>query len=299
MAETRYYVKQPDGGIIGPLLGTTVRDLIAAGQITARSLVSGTDQRFAPITDAEAFSQAIESARPRIAPSYAGDLAEISAFRLLFRLTMARETGRLVVTQGDAKKEIFLVAGSPIFVGSNLPEERIGEYLVARKAITREQLDDALLLANNYGNHLGNTLMSLSIITPEAFYDHLVHQLQEKIEATCVWAQGRYDFFQGALYHGPKVPVELDVLQLLTHAARTRVTPSLARLRLAARMSRPIMHARKAPVTIARVPLEAEELVLYDAMNDMATAEDLAAEHGDRVIPLAYFFLELGLVELV
>lgn len=299
MDQPRYYVKQPDGGIIGPLLGSTVLDLIGAGQITARSLVSGVDQRFAPITDAGAFAQALESARPRVAPSYAGDLAEISAFRLLFRLTMARETGRLVVTQGDAKKEIFLVAGAPIFVGSNLPEERIGEYLVARKAITREQLNDALLLANNFGNHLGNTLMTLSIITPEAFYDHLVHQLREKIESTCVWAQGRYDFFQGALYHGPKVPVDLDVLALLADAARSRVTPTLARERLGARLTRPLMHARKSPVALARVPLEAEELVLYDAMNDMATAEDLAAEHGERVLALTYFFLELGMVELI
>ena len=299
MDQPRYYVKQPDGGIIGPLLGSTVRDLIAAGQITARSLVSGLDQRFAPITDAEAFALALESARPRATPSYAGDLAEISAFRLLFRLTMARETGRLVVTQGDAKKEIYLVAGAPIFVGSNLPEERIGEYLVARKAITREQLDDALVLANNFGNHLGNTLMTLGIITPESFYDHLVHQLRDKIEATCVWAQGHYDFFQGALYHGPKVPVDLDILSLLAHAARTRITPTLARHRLGPRLTRPLMHARKKPVAIARVPLEAEELVLYNAMNDMATTEDLAAEHGERILPLAYFFLELGLVEMI
>lgn len=298
MDQPRYYIKQPDGGIIGPLYGSTVLDLIGAGQITARSLVSGIDQRFAPIIDAGAFAQALETARPRTAASYAGDLAEISVFRLLFRLTMARETGRLVITQGDAKKEIFLVAGSPIFVGSNLPEERIGEYLVARGAITREQLDDALLLANNFGNHLGNTLMTLSVITPESFYDHLVHQLRDKIETTCVWTQGRYDFFQGALYHGPKVPVDLDILGLLANAARSRVTPTLARYRLGPRLTRPIVHARKTPVPIARVPLEVEELVLYDAMNDMATAEDLATEHGDRVLALVYFFLELGMVEL-
>ncbi len=300
----RYFVKQPDGGIIGPLQAETVLDLIAAGHLTVNAEIGENPKKFVSIVSFARFAAALERSKPlRGAATYSGDLAEISFYRLLFRLAAACETGRLTVTSGESKKEVFLVAGAPVFVGSNLPEERIGFYLVKSGAISQEQLDDALVIAGNYGNHLGNTLMSMGLLGAESFYDHLVRQLKTKLQAVCEWDEGRYGFFQGALHQGPKVPVELDAVTILLDAARQHLPIATARARLAGRLKRPLRHAKKMPVPLTRLKLRAEEKPMFEAMNDMNTPEDLAGEFskagGEQVLALSYALLEFGVVEPV
>lgn len=301
----RYHLRQPDGGLIGPVQLQTVKDLLKVGQIGEDTEIAGENKRFRPIRDvAELKPFVVATHKNQRAATATGLLSETSFIRVLFQLATQRETGRLLVSADDIKKEIFLVAGIPVFVGSNDPQERIGEYLIARGAITRDQLNDALVIAHNFSNHLGNTLMTMNLISPNQFYDFLVAQLREKIEAVVVWREGRWDFYQGVVYDGPKVPVDLDPFRILLDGARKRWTDRSAldewfgdRLRLG------VSHSKNLPLPWSKLRLSPDETRLVETMNAGKSPGELALKNpshdgGTSTLAICMALLEMGFLTM-
>lgn len=301
-----FVVKQADGGMLGPVSFATLKDLFMTGHVPADALVSRDQKTFVPIAklkELQPFVAQNQAAKTQV-PSYSGFFTDNSFLRVFYRLAIAKETGRMLVARGDARKEIYLVDGNPVFVGSNLLEERIGEFLVARGTITRPQLEDALVIVGNHGNHIGNTLMAMKVISPHAFYEHLVAQLRLKVMKLVEWSDGRYDFFKGTLYEGPKLPVSLDALDILSEAVRSFLSRKAVEERLATRMHQPILHAKKKPISPEALGLSGFEQKIYENMNDMRTPADLAEEYpgddqGRTALATAYFMLEIGMAEPV
>jgi hypothetical protein len=304
MMAHKFLVQQQDGGVIGPVNVDTLRDLFASGHIPKDAFVSKDRSAFVPIVELPELQEVLAKARAAKTqvPSYSGFFSDHSFSRVFYRLHLAKETGRMLVSRGDERKEIFMVSGLPVFVGSNLPDERIGEYLVTHGALSRQQLEDALVIVGNYGNHLGNTLMGMKIITPHSFYEHLVGQLRLKLMKLIPYGDGRYDFFKDVMYDGPKLPIDLDPLEILTEGTRLFIDKSLAMIRLGARIDKPLLHAKKAPVTAHRLGLDGFEIRVFEQMNDMRTPRDLSVEFpgmddGKTALALALFMLDIGLVE--
>jgi hypothetical protein len=301
-----YLVKHSDGGLLGPVSLATLKDLFMTGHIPGDSMVSRDKQAFVPIGEIPELSPLLgaNQSSKTMVPSYSGFLSDHSFIKVFYRLAVARETGRLLLGRGDQKKEIFFAGGHPVFVGSNLPGERIGEYLVQQGAISQQQLQDALVIVGNFGNHLGNTLMGMKILTPHQFYEHLVGQLRAKIMRLILWTDGRYDFFKDVIYDGPKLPMQLDSLDILTESVRTLLPKDVLEKRLGDRFDAPLVHAHRAPIGVERLGLSGFEHRLYESMNDMRTPQDLALElpgedDGRTALAVAYYMLELGLVETV
>jgi len=299
-----FLVKHQDGGLLGPVTLDSLRDLFATGHVPKDALVSKDKGPFISIINVPELQAVLSKAQASKTqvPSYSGFFGDHSFTRVLYRLCVARETGRLLISKGNERKEIFLVAGAPVFVGSNISEERIGEYLVLQNAISRQQLEDALVIVHNFGNHLGNTLMGMKVISPHAFYGHLVGQLRLKIMRLVPSGEGRYDFFKDVLYEGPKLPIELDALDILTEGVRTLVDKVTAAARLGNRLDKPLVHAKKSPVGPNRLGFSGFELRLYESMNDMRTPRDLALElpgtdDGRTALATALYLLDIGLVE--
>lgn len=301
-APKRYYLRQPDGGMIGPVQLQTVKDLLKAGQIGEDTEIAGETRKFKLIRDIAELKpfvnkSAAVSERPATA---SGHLADVSFTRVLFQLAVQRETGRLLVSTGDIRKEIFLVAGIPVFVGSNDPQERIGEYLVSQGAITREQLNDALVIAHNFGNHLGNTLMTMNLISPNQFYDFLVAQLRDKIEAAVAWEEGRWDFYVGVVYDGPKVPVDLDPFRILIDGGKHKWTDRSGLDQwFGARLRAPITHAARPPIPWTRLRLGKEEQRLVELAKSGKSAGEIALRNpgndaGVGTLALYRVLLDMG-----
>ncbi len=305
MAAT-FLVKQQDGGLLGPVSAETLRDLFAAGQIPKDAVVSKDKGEFIPITALSELRSVLHKAatwKAPVVPTYSGFFTDHSFMRVLYRLCIAKETGRLLATRDNERKELFLIGGSPVFVGSNIPGERIGEYLVEQGAITRQQLEDALVILGNFGNHLGNTLMGMKVISPHAFYEHLLGQLRLKIHRMILYTDGRYDFFKGVTYEGPKLPIELDALGILSEGVRSLLDKESAEKRLGPRGDLPLHHAKNPLVRPARLGLNGFEQLLYDNMNGGKSPHELARDFADpdggrTALALSLYLLDIGVVEV-
>jgi hypothetical protein len=73
-----------------------------------------------------------------------GDLKDFHFPDLLVKLYRTGKTGVLTVTRERVKKQVFIREGAPCLARSNLKSELLGEFLVARNKISREQQQEAL-----------------------------------------------------------------------------------------------------------------------------------------------------------
>ena len=72
-----------------------------------------------------------------------GNLAEAGFCEILARLSRGRETGVLHLSGPAAGKSVYLQQGSVVFASSQDPDDRLGEMLLTRGVISREQWEQA------------------------------------------------------------------------------------------------------------------------------------------------------------
>ncbi len=213
---------------------------IATGQFEAA------EPSFAKVPAAEA-EAAVAALGER--PDLAGDLARVSAVRVLSRLATTRDTGLLTLEHGPSTKEIYLVEGVPEFVASNVPNERFGEYLVARGVISAGELSMALAVLPRFSGKLGDTLVGLSLLTPLEVFRHLTRQVRDKIIDLFSWSVGRYSFQRGRTNQREAFPLGLDAFEIVgagvaglpLEVVRERLLP------LADKRARKVERARPTP----------------------------------------------------
>ena len=73
-----------------------------------------------------------------------GDFSTTAPITVIFRMASTQATGLLVAQVGGIKKEIFVRAGIPEYVTSNVASELLGAYLVQCGALSSGELAMAL-----------------------------------------------------------------------------------------------------------------------------------------------------------
>ena len=223
-----YRLNDPQKGIIGPIGIATVRDLIEAGVIHKDILVSRDNGPFLPVANFQeiGFSTSTQQA---LKPTYAGDIGKNTFFKVFYRLHLTRSTGLLVVRDDTRRKDIYLEDGQPVFVLSNIPYERLGEYLCLHALLERHELDVALASIATDDHRLGETLLRLGLLEPQELAEALKAQQMTRLVDVCLWEFGRYLFFEGKRHAGARVELGLAVPELIMHAAREMPERALLR----------------------------------------------------------------------
>ncbi len=143
-----------------------------------------------------------------------GSLDDRPALAVLYDTTAGRKTGKLVLSNGGVRKEIYFKRGVPEFVSSNIASELLGAYLVRMSVISSGELDMALAVMPHFGGKLGDTLVGLGLMKPLEVFRHLTRQVRSKIIEVCTWTQGRYEWFGDARCPRQAFPLDLDPLEV-------------------------------------------------------------------------------------
>jgi serine/threonine-protein kinase len=155
------------------------------------------------------------SGAPERPPDSAGDISVIAPMRMFCDLAVAGETGLLRFEVPGTVKEIFLVKGAPESVNSSLPNERFGEYLVAKEVLGRSDLDLALSMLPHYNGKLGDTLVALGLLRPLDVFRLLSQQVRDRVIDVFCWTEGTFAFFRGATNPSDGFPLGLDTFEIL------------------------------------------------------------------------------------
>jgi serine/threonine-protein kinase len=141
--------------------------------------------------------------------SSGGALEQGTVIDAFCEVVRTKGSGLLTLRSGSLVKEAYFADGHPVFVASNVPEDRFGEFLVRRQILTRDQVDRALSVLDHFEGRLGTALVSLGLLHPIEAVRLLGAQVANKLIDACAWTKGTYELTEGAANPWPALALGL------------------------------------------------------------------------------------------
>lgn len=240
------------------------------------------------------------AAKPGEQLALAGDVAAMSLLGLMNLLGQSRETGRVVLKNGDVERVVLLKTGDVASVGSNLPRDRLGAFLVRLGKIDEAQLEQAMEAMRTTGQRIGQSLVQLKLLQPHELWSCIQEQMTEIFAELCSWTAGSFVLYRVAPDHAfPQTP-GLSMQHLLLEAVRRADEMSVFRERI------PNVNARLRRTAKTAGELEEEDqttLAYFDLLGRTgATVAEVAASlqvAEFNATRLCYQQLRAGLIEIV
>ena len=198
-------------------------ELIATGELHARDEVSLMGSEFQHIGDIEELARHVLPSTTAVtgrvsgpgAPDYQFVLSDQSMLEALSLLRSRAESGALFVLRGGngrgTRKEMYLDNGKLHHVASSERNELLGEYLVRRGSLSREDLEKALSALGLHGGRLGDTLVALGLVDAVDVFRAIRDQGRDRVAALCTWKDGLASFYRGTQPTHVEFPLELDL----------------------------------------------------------------------------------------
>ncbi len=308
----KYWVREPGEQPQGPLELEAVSGRVIAGEFNHKSEVLRENGTWISIMEIPELAVHLskfptpEESDPDAVADYQGMIAEVSFPKLFYRLAIAKENGRLVLTRSKLKKEIYVRRGMPEFVKSNLPNERLGEYLIASGVITGDKRDEAVRAMQGYSGRLGDTLIGLGILKPHELFEHLQKQVKHKVLEVFSWTAGTYRFFSGQAYTGEVVPLKVGNYALIVEGVRRYASTEVLKNRLRLHLDQRVMKVENPYLSPEKLGLLAREQRVVDCVDGTRTVRALFMLGGsdrrrfeESVYRILYILEELEMIRFV
>jgi serine/threonine protein kinase len=217
-------VTRSDGRRIDDLTLARLLELVATGELGEDDLVSfngAPPRRIADVPDLArhlmpSTTQTTKQLFKLGTPDIRALLAETRMMKVLAQLRQDGLTGAVFVERADRtgapqRKELYLRGGRLLHVASSDRSELLGEYLVRRKSISREQLDMALASLSTFGGRLGDTVIGLGYVDAVDVFRAIRDQGRDRVAALCGWKRGTVSFYKGTDPGRVEFPLDLDL----------------------------------------------------------------------------------------
>jgi len=224
------FVVKANGEKIGPWTFARLMEALATGTLQRGDKVDFVGRGMRDVEDIEEFARFFPPPSATTgkldgpgAPDFKDDLNNVSMLHTLMRVLLHRETGVLFAERpeespqsgGGAHKELYFVAGKLHHVASSNASELLGEYLVRRGKLEREELDLALAVLPRYGGRMGDTLISMGLVGPVDIFRAIREQGRDRVADLFLWRSGVVTFYRGQTSPPVEFPLDLDLPALM------------------------------------------------------------------------------------
>jgi serine/threonine-protein kinase len=217
-------VKRTDGQVLEQVPFAKLIEMIATGDLGGEDEVAVLGGDFKQIREIHELARHLlpstTATTSRIfepgVPDYQALLRETSMLEVLSHMRQKGETGALFVERSknvgaSVRKELYINSGRLLHVASSDREELLGEYLVRRGRLTREQLDVALGSLQKFGGRLGDTLIGLTLVDAVDVFRAIRDQGRDRVAALSTWEEGLVTFYRGTAPTRVEFPLDLDL----------------------------------------------------------------------------------------
>ncbi len=217
-------VRRTDGQVVERVPFAKLIEMIATGDLGGEDEVALMGEDFKLIRDINELARHLlpstTATTSRIfepgVPDYQALLRETSMLEVLSHMRQKGETGALFVERAKSmgasvRKELYLSGGRLLHVASSEREELLGEYLVRRGRLSREQLDAALGSLQRFGGRLGDTLIGLGLVDAVDVFRAIRDQGRDRVAALSTWEDGLVTFYRGTAPTRVEFPLDLDL----------------------------------------------------------------------------------------
>jgi eukaryotic-like serine/threonine-protein kinase len=302
-----------DGDKLGPWAFARLVEAIATGQIGRGDSVDYMGRGMALIETIDELARFLPAPTANTtnrldgvgAPDFVDDVSVAALVTVLLRVMETEDTGVLFAEgptesrrspRGDhsgegGRKELYFVGGKLHHIASNNATELLGEYIVRRGIISRDELDFALAVLPRYGGRMGDTLISLGLVGSLDIFQAIRDQGRDRLVDLFQWRTGKLTFYADQKPPHVEFPLDLDLPPLVlagVEAAEPGDAPMQAwRSRLdevvgpaSTVRPRPRLRAAAWPTIVRRVidatdePRRVREILAVTAQGGGATASD-------------------------
>jgi eukaryotic-like serine/threonine-protein kinase len=228
-------VRRADGQTLAAVTFAKLIEMIATGDLSADDEVSLMGQEYRFIRDVHELARHLLPSttattsrlfEPGI-PDYQVQLKDTPMLDVLAYMRQKGESGALFVersstTGNSSRKEIYLDKGRLLHVASSEREELLGEYLVRRGRLTREQLETALGTLSNFGGRLGDTMIGIGMVDAVDVFRAIRDQGRDRVATLCGWTEGLVTFYRGTAPQRVEFPLDLDLASPMMAGAIVR-----------------------------------------------------------------------------
>ncbi len=154
-------------------------------------------------------------------PDFIEELSPPVLLRSLMHVLAGGLTGVLFAERpaGDggpgARKELYFIDGKLNHVASSDATELLGEYLVRRGKLAREELDLALAVLPRHNGRMGDTLISLGLVGSVDIFRAIRDQGRDRVADLFLWRGGTLTFYRGGAAKHVEFPLDLDLPTLM------------------------------------------------------------------------------------
>jgi len=236
MAPRRYFFRAVNGQVVGPVSLNAVAEMIRSGQLKANTPVSIDAADFKPmkafpelatllsvdvdLPDASEGDDLLESPA-----TYSGNIEEVSLPKLMFTFSAAKANGRLVLQNDSVRKQIYLQNGKAVAALSSDPAESLNHYLVSHAGLNALQIEQLYQQAGLQDDLLADMVVHRGLLQPHQLFEILRELLLEKVFELFSWRVGSYGFYDGQLYKGSILPLNLNPWEMIAEGVRRGYQP--------------------------------------------------------------------------
>jgi len=204
-----------------------------------------------------------------------GSLSESSLHELLASISRSKETGTLNFHDMGRWKAVYFKEGRIIFGTSNIPDDRLGEYLIKKGKITVRQFLEGSKLVRP-GKRFGAVLVEQEILSSDELLGAIQGHVEEIVYSLFDWVRGEYEFVIKDLSAEGPVSLNLNTEDVILEGIRriqnfTRIYASLGSLDRALRLS------ENADTLIYKLQLDPDESQILSLVNGTLTLERILA----------------------
>ena len=225
-----------------------------------------------------------------------GDLGEIRFPVLLHALAVHTRTVVLSLERRQLKKEIILENGIPVDCHSNLLQDTLGKFLVARGAINDAQNHDTLSKSATTGKPFTNIIVADGLVNASELYKILQQNLAKKLLDAFSWRSGT--FHVSADLPPVDSPLKVRAPQLvLTGISKFAPEDEIAAEIEALRGEKKILINPRPPFPLKELRLSKDHKEIVGLVSVGKTLDELEAESGlekARVLRALYALAVIG-----
>ncbi|TNE49485.1 MAG: hypothetical protein EP343_11575 [Deltaproteobacteria bacterium] len=324
-----YTIRKQDGKLEGPYSLRVIKAFIIAGKLTEKdtlitsegeyplahhpefrifwepgteddldAVVSSFEAEGAPPVEGRVVFYRGKVLPPGPGPTYAGNFLKFAYTHLLYRLYLAKETGRLHVRHGRDVVEVFLEHGKPAYAASNDQSTAMGEVLLREGLIERDPLERALHQSETEDRPLGQILIQNNIVPSKSIHTALNLQFKRRIFTPLGWNSNTvYRFYRNQIT-GAQFPLEYDFFHLLQEGAMQWLPEARLNERLLPQQHRRVARMAHPKLNLESFNLDTAERKLYlnilnrdpldDVIGDAVESGLLLQEQASRVLFLLW-----------
>ncbi|HEU4762121.1 MAG TPA: DUF4388 domain-containing protein, partial [Gemmatimonadales bacterium] len=150
-----------------------------------------------------------------------GSLSEASLPDVIQLLALGRRSGCLAVADRQNFGYIYFEDGRIIFASIVNRRDRLGDLLVRNGKLSADLLAKAIdMQAANPERRIGQILLELDAITPDALREFVALQIEEAVYFLFTWTSGTFNFEAGVAPEEQDLLVSINPESLLLEGAR-------------------------------------------------------------------------------